>query len=183
MPKLIPVLTASEVQVVWVPTQGGGQGMSFGTGTGAGFGVANRSIPIMTGPVVGNGAVAFGATSVPSSAFNGSGVSLNGGNQGATPKYVEVVHRNTEVLAALVKLTGQDYGYEIDIWKNWLNTSYPGRDQALEASAPAVGWAPLTHPSVPPRCVRATRRGLQTTPSALSAFLRRRAIAASRWRR
>jgi hypothetical protein len=128
VPKLIPALTASEVQVVWVPS-GNGQGQNYGgmlpgVGGGAGFGVNNRSIPIMTGPVVGPGVVAYGATSLPSTAFNGSGVNLNGGNQGATPKYVEVTHRNVEVLAALVKLTGQNFEYDIEAWKRWLSTAY-----------------------------------------------------------
>jgi hypothetical protein len=128
VPKLIPALTASEIQVVWVPL-GNGQGQNFGgmlpgTGGGAGFGVNSRAVPILTGPAVGPGVVAFGATSVPSTAFNQSGVSINGGNQGATPKYVEVTHRNTEVLAALVKLTGQNFEYDIAAWKRWLNSAY-----------------------------------------------------------
>jgi hypothetical protein len=128
VPKLIPALTSSELQIVWVPSNNG-QGQSYGgimpgTAGSTGIGVNNRSIPVMTGPVVGPGVVAFGATSLPSTAFNQSGVSINGGNQGATPKYVEVTHRNTEVHAALVKLTGQNFEYDIEAWKRWLSTAY-----------------------------------------------------------
>jgi hypothetical protein len=32
--------------------------------------------------------------------------------------------QNTEVLAALVKLTGQDFGYNVNSWRRWLRTSF-----------------------------------------------------------
>jgi hypothetical protein len=129
VPKLIPVLMANETQIVWVPT-GNSQGINVGGmmptpgSPGSGFGVSSRSVPILTGPAVGPGVVAFGATSVPSTAFNQSGVNLNGGSQGPSPKMIEVTQRNVEVLAALVKLTGKDFGYDIETWKRWLNTAY-----------------------------------------------------------
>jgi hypothetical protein len=134
VPKLVPALTMTDMQLVWVPsTNGGGQGMGIAMngGGGAGFGVHNKSIPILTGPAVGAGVVAYGMTSVPSSAFGGGvSVGLNGGVAGGgaeaapEPKYVQVTNNNTEVLAALVKLTGQDFGYDIPAWRRWLATSY-----------------------------------------------------------
>ena len=47
-----------------------------------------------------------------------------GGNSAPTPQLVEVKHRNVEVLTALVKLTGQDFGYDVATWQRWLGTSY-----------------------------------------------------------
>ena len=93
---------------------------------GSGLSISGgRSIPILTGPVIGDGAVAFGATSIPVSNIGGGfSVNMNSGNSGPTPQYVEVKHRNVEVLTALMKLTGQDLGYDVAAWKRWLATAY-----------------------------------------------------------
>ncbi len=127
VPKLVPMLVSSEVQMVWVPAPST-QGSGFGGGVPAtGFNISGgQSIPILTGPVVGRGIVAYGATSVPASSFGGGfGVNMNGSGGGEpTPQYVEVKHRNVEVLTALMKLTGQDFGYDVATWKRWLSTSY-----------------------------------------------------------
>lgn len=127
VPKLIPVLTSSEIQVVWVPSQGSSGGGFAGVPSGSGMSITSgRSIPVLSGPVVGNGVIAFGATSTPISNFGG-GYNVNisgGGNSGPTPQYVEVKHRNVEVLTALMKLTGQDLGYDVAAWKRWLATAY-----------------------------------------------------------
>jgi hypothetical protein len=37
---------------------------------------------------------------------------------------VSYTFQNTEVLAALVKLTGQDFGYDGAAWRRWLRTSF-----------------------------------------------------------
>ncbi len=123
VPKLIPVLISSEVQTVWVPAEGS-QGPGFGGGGGYSMGGRSISIPVLTGPAMAPGAIAFGATSVPVSSYGGGfNVNMNA-TQGPTPQLVEVSHRNVEVLTALMKLTGQDFGYDIPTWKRWLSTTY-----------------------------------------------------------
>ncbi|MGE3820427.1 MAG: HEAT repeat domain-containing protein, partial [Isosphaeraceae bacterium] len=104
------------------------------------------SVAYLTGPVVAPGAVAFGATSAPvvplpsgplpgitnpGAFFNGpsmSGLNLSasglGGARGPVPRPVTYSFRNTEVLAALVKLTGQDFGFDMAGWKNWVRSDY-----------------------------------------------------------
>jgi hypothetical protein len=126
VPKLVPVLVSSEIQTVWVPDPGS-PGSGFGSvAPGTGFAMGNRtfSVPVLTGPTVGPGAVAFGATSVPVTSYGGGfNVNMNA-TQGPTPQFVEVNHRNVEVLTALMKLTGQDFGYDVATWKRWLSTNY-----------------------------------------------------------
>jgi hypothetical protein len=35
-----------------------------------------------------------------------------------------ITYRNVEVLNALQKLTGQDFGYDIDAWRRWITRSF-----------------------------------------------------------
>jgi hypothetical protein len=37
---------------------------------------------------------------------------------------VPFTFQNIEVLAALVKLTGKDFGYDAAAWRHWLKTSF-----------------------------------------------------------
>jgi hypothetical protein len=111
VPKLIPLLVRVERRHVWVPGPAASPPSSITVVTG-------ESIPVLTGPVVGNGAVAYGATSVPYY----SGVSL--GTPGTTrsaPRVrpVTIYHRNPEVLAALESLTGRGFGYDAAAWRRW----------------------------------------------------------------
>ena len=141
VPRLVPALITVEYQVVMAPSGGGGgggesggMGMSFNAVTpssGGGFGgYSGGSIPVLTPPVVGPGAVAFGATSVPYGALNNSGISLGGGggggggSRGPVPRMVPIEHRNAEVLAALVKMTGRDFGFDVVTWKQWIASSF-----------------------------------------------------------
>ena len=147
VPRMVPVLLKVESQMVLVDnpspspgigvgftSYGGGGGFSGGSvgaavpGGGGSFPLGQvgggSSIPIVTGPVVGQGAVAFGATSVPF----GSGASL-GINSGANPNRptTQVVVRyypNEMVRDALRKLTGRDYAYDQDAWRRWLRSGY-----------------------------------------------------------
>ena len=98
----------------------GGGGVAIG-GTAGGVGVGG----------VGTGGV--GGVGFSSGAGGVGGVSLGsgGGNGGMMPQLVTIEHPNVEVLAALVKLTGQDYGYDTTSWRRWA-TSFrsdptPGR--------------------------------------------------------
>ena len=56
--------------------------------------------------------------------------SLSLGNVGAQinnqpePGVVTFTFRNVEVLAALEKMTGQDFGYDIDSWRHWVSREF-----------------------------------------------------------
>jgi HEAT repeats len=85
----------------------------------------------LTGPVVGPGVAAYGATSVPYYGspppfFGGGLMSVGGGgsSRAPTPKVATFTYRNTEVLAALTRLTGQDFGYNMGAWKRWMKLSF-----------------------------------------------------------
>jgi hypothetical protein len=70
--------------------------------------------------VVGEGVVAYGATSVPF-----TGLNLGGTNpHRPVMRRVTNVYRNEEVLAALEKLTGVSFGYDIPAWRRWQRQSF-----------------------------------------------------------
>ncbi|GAC1465793.1 MAG: hypothetical protein NVSMB9_05720 [Isosphaeraceae bacterium] len=103
------------------------------------------TVGYLTGPAVAPGAVAFGATSAPYyptsdmslpsiNAGGGGGTPLAGigiagggglnGSRGPIPRLVTIPIQNREVLAALVKLTGCDFGFDVSAWRQWLRTSF-----------------------------------------------------------
>jgi hypothetical protein len=149
IPRLIPVLVKVEQRMVMsaqpaqpalsagfasinpgftLPSQG-----SYAVGGAAGAiapggSYLGGSIPIVTGPVVGPGVVAFGATSVPPLAL--TGLSFGGGGVNPNRPSVEVVtqvYQNEEVLNALRTLSGVDFGYDRARWKRWLDSAYQPR--------------------------------------------------------
>ena len=134
VPRLIPALVTVRYKVVWMPTgpsRSDGLGVSFGSvpaapGVGARSRSSGSSIAVPTGPAVGPGSVAFGATSVPFPGYGTTGVGIGGGLglAGPIPMRVPVSYQNVEVLSALVKLTGHDFGYDRAAWRRWLNTSF-----------------------------------------------------------
>lgn len=141
VPKLIPALFTTQYQVVMGAGEGGGGGavgMNFGSsGIGPYAGGAGGLPPIayngstvayMTGPVVGPGVVAFGVTQAPAFGLPNTALPFAGGapatGRGPIPKLVPVVFQNIEVLAALTKLTNQDFGYNVDAWKSWVSRSF-----------------------------------------------------------
>jgi hypothetical protein len=87
-----------------------------------GFSKNGNVAAVMTPPVVGDGVVAYGATVVPYGTFAA----------GADPRIQRLpepavatfAYKNVEVLKALEKLTGQDYGYDSEAWANWLSRSF-----------------------------------------------------------
>jgi hypothetical protein len=103
-------------------TGGGSPGVGGGSSAavGAGFGTLIPA-PILTGPVVGPGAVAFGASGVPY--LNGVGLG-NGGSLRPAAEMVTTVYRNEEVREALIALTGVDFGYDIPTWREWQSTRF-----------------------------------------------------------
>jgi hypothetical protein len=155
VPNLIPLLIHSQRKVVMIPQTGGNIGASFGGGIAPGgvmggggggmFSGITGGWPVLTGPVVGPGVVAFGATSVPfvydGVAMGGGGVAVPGaGGAGVAsgpsnmPRY-RLLYRNdpnVEVHDALVKLTGIDLGYDIAAWQKWLQTEFKPADRATK---------------------------------------------------
>ncbi len=130
VPHLIPMLISYEERIVVPPLDGG----SLPTGS---IPMASGAVPraysnfgvvVSTPPAVTNGAVASGLGVLP---YYGQGQPfIPGGNYAGPAKppqdaHVEVfTYRNVEVLGALQKLTGQDFGYDIEAWRRWVTRSF-----------------------------------------------------------
>lgn len=118
-------------------------GPTFSPGYGVPIAYNGSSVAYLTGPVVAPGVVAFGATGAPAygagpyapgmypnidgSSLAQTPIAAGGGvngTRGPVPKILTFSVQNVEVLAALVKLTGQDFGYDLPSWRNWLRTSF-----------------------------------------------------------
>jgi hypothetical protein len=87
------------------------------------------SAAFLTGPAVAPGAIAFGAVSVPLIGPNiytgGNVLGINTSpNRGPAPRVLTYTFQNVEVLAALVKLTGEDFGFDGTAWRRWIKTSF-----------------------------------------------------------
>ena len=124
VPALIPVLITYEYEVMIVNNPGATPPSGV-VGGQTGFGnYVGRSIATLTGPVVGPGVVAYGATSNPGSFPGGASIGGGGASGGPTPRLVQIECRNDEVLASLVKLTGCNFGYDVPSWNQWMTTSF-----------------------------------------------------------
>ena len=151
VPSLIPALVSTRQRVeMYQPGGMAGEGpaitASFGNvpymgGPGVPIAFNGSTVAYLTPPAVGPGVVAFGATSAPyyplpgvptyTGPMYGGGLGLGpvgggmiGGSRGPIPQVVTDSFENTEVLAALTKLTGQDFGYNQAAWRSWLRTSF-----------------------------------------------------------
>jgi hypothetical protein len=131
VPKLVPALITTQYRVVMVPSGGGGSsGGGLGSFAPAGVPIYSNgsTLALLTPPAVGPGSIAFGATAVPYAPYSNSSLSINGGggsgNRGPVPKLVAYAYQNVEVLAALTKMTGRDFGYDIPSWRRWVTTSF-----------------------------------------------------------
>ncbi len=137
VPKLVAALTSTDYEVIEVPTTGngsssgnGGQGMSMGT---------TYVVPMVTARYVGSG---FSGTQVTPVPFSGNGsfstgnMGSNGGGRSTMPVTVPYVHQNVEVLAALQKLTGQDFGYDAVAWKRWVATQFHAQEPTRRVPQP-----------------------------------------------
>ena len=114
---------------------------------GAPIAFNGSSVGYLTPPAVGPGVVAFGATSLPyyqvgpappvgpapviglGQVAPGAGVGVAGGgglnaSRGPVPHLLTRTFRNVEVHAALVKLTGEDFGFDSAAWNRWVRTSF-----------------------------------------------------------
>jgi len=137
VPRLLNVLVTIEQRLVLVPPASAPPGGGFPPILMAWNG---SSAAYMTPPVVGPGVVAFGATVVPGVFTVDPATGLPGPsvfpeynsppsvvNRGPTPQLMNFTYQNVEVLGALVKLTDQDFGYDVDQWKRWVARSFNPR--------------------------------------------------------
>ena len=132
VPRLVSVLVTREDQIVMVPP---GETYSGPVSEVAAGGLVPRAannygMVFTTPPQVSNNAVAYGMVAVPYYQMGASGIGgapLNVGaplKGGPEPKVVTFTYRNVEVLSALRKLTGQDFGYDLDSWRHWIARSF-----------------------------------------------------------
>jgi len=126
VPALIRALLTDEQRIVMVPPDNPNAGQIGQPGTPlVPIGMNQGGAAFRTAPVVSQGVVAYGTVSVPGYAMPGLG--LTTGAQIPTqpePRVVTFTYRNTEVLAALQKLTGQDFGYDVAAWRQWVSRDY-----------------------------------------------------------
>ncbi len=123
VPKLIPVLVSSEMQIVMVQPDDGNPG---GNGAGApvvplGFSKNGQLAAVGTPVVSPYGGVAYAAAVVPYGQF--SAATIPTAPRLPEPGVAIASYKNVEVLKALEKLTGQDYGFDSDAWISWLSRS------------------------------------------------------------
>jgi hypothetical protein len=131
VPSLVSVLVTSEDRIVTPPI---GAAPTPGPTT---FPVAPGLVPraynnfgvvVTTPPMVGQGVAAMGLGVVPW--YNLPPGAIPGGNGVMPAKPQEDAHietftyRNVEVLGALQKLTGEDFGYDVDAWRRWVTRSF-----------------------------------------------------------
>jgi hypothetical protein len=126
VPSLIRALLTYEQQIVMVPPNNNNNVPQIG---GAGglvpIAVNNGGAAFMTQPVVGQGVVAFGTVSTPAYGLPGLGLTMGAQiNTQAEPRVVTFTYRNTEVLAALQKLTGQNFDYNVPAWREWMSREF-----------------------------------------------------------
>jgi hypothetical protein len=130
VPRLVTVLVTSEQRIVLEPPPGASAGVpALATVPGPALrGMNNSGIVVQSPPAVGTGVAAFGLSAMP---FYQMGSGVGGGVPlGATipqmpePKVATFTYRNVEVLSALQKLTGEDFGYDVDLWREWIARSF-----------------------------------------------------------
>ena len=141
VPALINALVGNWTDFAWVDvasttnpgniTASFGAGVPIASGPGAPIAYNGSSVGYLTGPAVGPGIVAYGATGLPIYPTTGSYGGFSS-SRGPIPSLVTSKVRNVEVHTALLKLTGQDFGYDIDAWKSWLKTSYRANSAAAK---------------------------------------------------
>jgi hypothetical protein len=129
VPRLVDALISSERRLVFVDSNPRMAASTAGVPAAAPNGgllfMGGRNIPILTGPAVAPGAVAFGATSTPAiDYYAGMNASMPGPNRGPVAVNRTFKRENTEVLAALQSLTGQDFGYDVAAWKRWIGRMF-----------------------------------------------------------
>ncbi len=153
VPALIGVLVTSRVETVMAPStpgsgDGGGISPIFGSVSptqaygSAAINYSGYSGSYLTGVAMAPGAVAYGAASlpyynlaapnqpaIPTLPNYGSTAGILGGggmaaSRGPSPRLITISIQNVEVRRALIRLTDQDFGFDIAAWKHWVRASF-----------------------------------------------------------
>lgn len=129
VPRLVPALITTQYQMVMIPENSSPPPAPAGLGSvGVPIYTNGSSVAFLTPPAVGPGSVAYGATSVPATPDLVSALSVGSGathgSRGPTFKMLTYSYRNVEVHEALVRMTGQDFGYDIPSWQRWVTKSF-----------------------------------------------------------
>jgi hypothetical protein len=132
VPRLVSVLITREDQIVMIPPGETYNGPVSEVSAGGLIPRAanNSGVVFSTPPQVSNGAVAYGLMAVPYYQMGSPSIGASPMNVGAQikggpePKVVTFTYRNVEVLSALQKLTGQDFGYDVESWRRWIARSF-----------------------------------------------------------
>lgn len=147
VPRLLDVLVTMEQRVVLVPSGG----PAYPPGNNPLIAYNGSSAAYMTGPVVAPGAVAYGAFVVPNTIgldpYSGAPLSVGNGmgptggtigaDRGPQPQLMTFTSQNVEVRTALNRLTGQDFGYDVPAWRNWVSRFFnPRPDPVRKAPQP-----------------------------------------------
>jgi hypothetical protein len=134
VPKLIPALITIQNHMVMPPIQGwpsGSAGTSFGSvaptpGLTASY-LNNGASPygMLTPPGLGPGVSGYGVAGIPGPSLPTATFSSGGnGPREQMPRIITLRFQNVEVLSTLVKLTGQDFGYDIPAWQRWVSSGF-----------------------------------------------------------
>jgi hypothetical protein len=134
VPRLVTVLTTTEQRIVMEPPPNLNASTPAMVATPAPGptlrAMNNYGIVVQSPPAVGPGVVAYGIAAVPWYQMT-PGVASSAGiplgmpvPQLPEPKVATFTYHNTEVLAALQKLTGQDFGYDAAAWREWVARSF-----------------------------------------------------------
>lgn len=144
IPSLLKALVTTEERVVLVPTESYVAEPFAPPLPPALMAYNGSSAAYLTPPAVGPGAVAFGAFVVPQTfginpfnnmpispnAFPGSGFMPRvGADLGPAPRLRTFTYHNVDVHDALVKLTGQDFEYDVAQWRAWLARAFNPRPE------------------------------------------------------
>jgi hypothetical protein len=130
VPHLVPMLITYEDRIVVPPLDGGSlptPNMPAAPGV-VPRAYSNYGVVVTTPPAVSNGVIASGMGVIP---WYGVPPGLvPGGNYAGPSKPPQDAHvetftyQNVEVLGALQKLTGEDFGYDIEAWRRWVTRSF-----------------------------------------------------------
>ena len=92
------------------------------------MGMNRSTLAYLTPPAMAPGVVAYGGFSVPylsqDQLTGGMLGALPPSGRGPVPRLATYTYQNVEVLGALIKLTGQDFGYDDSAWRRWINRSF-----------------------------------------------------------
>ncbi len=130
VPALVAALVSTEERVIF-PADAENQAANPGGYMVPGpvlMGLNRSTLAYLTPPVMAPGVVAYGGFTVPYLSQDqltaGFLSTLPPSGRGPEPRVVTYTYQNVEVLGALIKLTGQDFGYDGSAWRRWVNRSF-----------------------------------------------------------